>query len=111
MGRKDCEITLSGRCVRVPYRPFLGVVGVAPPMEALEDGQDIGVVSTVPPNINGGNMDNRHLSCEGSISFFPVFHKGALFSCGDGHAAQGDGEVSGSAIETSMVSRLRISVI
>eukprot|EP00931_Biecheleriopsis_adriatica_P088683 TRINITY_DN62953_c0_g1_i1.p1 TRINITY_DN62953_c0_g1~~TRINITY_DN62953_c0_g1_i1.p1 ORF type:complete len:398 (-),score=75.57 TRINITY_DN62953_c0_g1_i1:165-1358(-) len=109
--RKDCEIVLSGQRVCVPYRPFLGVMGVAPPMESLEEGQDPGVVSTIPPNINGGNMDNRHLSCEGSIAFFPVFHPGALFSCGDGHAAQGDGEVSGSAIETGMFSKLRLSII
>ena len=82
--------------------PFLGVMGVAPPPDMLlETGQPKGVVSTGPPNINGGNMDNRHL-CVGSTVFFPVAVPGALFSCGDGHAAQGDGEVAGSAIETGM---------
>eukprot|EP00928_Gymnodinium_smaydae_P045757 TRINITY_DN30463_c0_g1_i2.p1 TRINITY_DN30463_c0_g1~~TRINITY_DN30463_c0_g1_i2.p1 ORF type:complete len:402 (-),score=48.50 TRINITY_DN30463_c0_g1_i2:79-1284(-) len=109
--REDCETTLSGQKVRVPYRPFLGVMGVAPPMEQLEAGKAVGVVSTGPPNINGGNMDNRHLSCEGSVSFYPVHHRGALFSCGDGHAAQGDGEVGCSAIETGMSSKLRLTVV
>jgi acetamidase/formamidase len=70
-------------------------MGVAPPPDQqLETGRPLGVVSTGPPNINGGNMDNRHM-CEGSTAFYPVFVPGALFSCGDGHAAQGDGEVSG----------------
>ena len=76
-----------------------GVMGVAPPPDQqLEDGRPLGVVSTGPPNINGGNMDNRHM-CEGSTAYYPVFVPGALFSCGDGHAAQGDGEVSGSATQ------------
>lgn len=70
-------------------------MGVAPPPDQqLEDGRPLGVVSTGPPNVNGGNMDNRHM-CEGSTAYYPIFVPGALFSCGDGHAAQGDGEVSG----------------
>ena len=58
----------------------------------------------------GGNMDNRHL-CVGCTAFFPVAVPGALFSCGDGHAAQGDGEVAGSAIETGMFCRMRLTVL
>ena len=48
---------------------------------------------------------------EGSVAYYPVFVKGALFSCGDGHAAQGDGEVSGTAIETAMHCTMRLTVI
>ena len=55
-------------------------------------------------------MDNRHL-CVGCTAFFPVAVPGALFSCGDGHAAQGDGEVAGSAIETGMFCRMRLTVL
>ena len=55
-------------------------------------------------------MDNRHL-CVGSTIFYPVAVKGALFSCGDGHAAQGEGEVAGSAIETGMHVRMRLTVL
>ena len=56
--REDCELTTaSGRTLRVPYRPFCGVMGVAPPPDQqLEDGRPLGVVSTGPPNINGGNV-------------------------------------------------------
>ena len=90
-------------CVRLEFQTVImpmrwvcvGVMGVAPPPDQqLEAGRPLGVVSTGPPNINGGNMDNRHM-CEGSTAYYPVFVPGALFSCGDGHAAQGDGEVSG----------------
>eukprot|EP01047_Picozoa_sp_COSAG01_P068076 COSAG01_NODE_9757_length_2352_cov_1.672881_1_plen_331_part_00 len=87
----DCELRLpDGRTLRVPYMPFCGVMGVAPPpARQLEAGYPRGVVSVGPPNINGGNMDNRHMR-EGSTLFYPVFVEGALFSCGDGHAAQGE---------------------
>jgi acetamidase/formamidase len=79
--------------VRVPLEPFAGVMGVAPPTDSL--------LSTIPPRANGGNMDNRHLT-EGTTVYFPVFVPGALFSIGDTHAAQGDGEISGTAIEAPM---------
>jgi acetamidase/formamidase len=86
--------------IRVPIVPFCGEVGVAPP-----DGPR----STIPPDVFGGNMDTRHLTA-GSTLFLPVFHDGARLSMGDGHAAQGDGEVCGTAIETPMRALVRLTV-
>ena len=74
----------------VPLRPFCGVMGVAP-------GED-GEFRTRPPGIFGGNMDVRDL-CAGASLYLPVFNSGALFSAGDAHAAQGDGEVCINGIE------------
>jgi acetamidase/formamidase len=74
----------------VPLRPFCGVMGVAP----AEDGE----FRTRPPGIFGGNMDVRQL-CAGATLYLPVLNRGALFSAGDAHAAQGDGEVSINGIE------------
>lgn len=89
--------------VAVPVRPFLGVVGVAPSVP--------GELSTIPPYASsGGNVDCRDLSTVGAKLYLPVNVPGALFSCGDGHAAQGDGEVCGTAIETPMTGRLRLTV-
>src|SRR5690606_35221341 len=79
--------------MKVPLRPFFGVMACAPP-------HDWGTISTVQPRPNGGNIDNRELVA-GTTLFLPVFVPGALFSVGDGHAAQGDGEVCGNGIETS----------
>ena len=87
--------------VRIPLAPFCGEVGVAPPTE--------GAHSTIPPDLYGGNMDTRHLTA-GTKLYLPVFAPGGRLSLGDGHAAQGDGEVCGTAIETPMVVRLRVSV-
>lgn len=86
--------------VRIPLAPFCGEVGVAP---------QSGPLSTIPPDLHGGNMDTRHLVA-GSTLFLPVFHAGARFSIGDGHATQGDGEVSGTAIETPMQALVRLTV-
>jgi acetamidase/formamidase len=86
--------------IRIPIHPFLGVMGVAP-------GE--GEFPTIPPLDTGGNIDTRHI-IEGSKLFLPVKALGALFSCGDGHAAQGDGEVCGTAIETPMQVKLRLTV-
>ncbi len=86
--------------VRVPIVPFCGEIGVAPPT---------GPLSTIPPGLFGGNMDTRHLTA-GSTLFLPVFHDGARLSMGDGHAAQGDGEVCGTAIETPMRALVRLTV-
>jgi acetamidase/formamidase len=86
--------------VRVPIVPFCGEVGVAP---------ETGPRSTIPPDLHGGNMDTRHLIA-GSTLFLPVFHDGARLSMGDGHAAQGDGEVCGTAIETPMRAVVRVTV-
>jgi len=86
--------------VRVPVVPFCGEVGVAP-----IDGPR----STIPPDLHGGNMDTRHLTA-GSTLFLPVFHSGGRLSMGDGHAAQGDGEVCGTAIETPMRALVRLTL-
>jgi acetamidase/formamidase len=77
----------------VPLHPFPGVMGVAPDTDEM--------LSTIPPRRNGGNMDNKHLQ-PGTTVYFPVLVEGALFSVGDTHAAQGDGEVCGTAIEAPM---------
>ena len=86
--------------IGIPLAPFCGELGVAPAGEAR---------STIPPTELGGNMDTRHLTA-GSVLWLPVAVAGALFSLGDGHAAQGDGEVCGTAIETPMRARVRLSV-
>ena len=86
----------------IPLRPFFGSMGVAPPPEA-------GRVSSNPPGKHAGNLDNRELVA-GSTLYIPVFVRGALFEVGDGHAAQGDGEVDQTAIETSLRGRLRLTV-
>ncbi|MDA0270274.1 MAG: acetamidase/formamidase family protein [Chloroflexi bacterium] len=88
--------------IAIPQEPFLGVMGVA----LAEPGQH----NTSPPRRNGGNADVKQLTA-GSTVYLPVLVPGALFSCGDGHAAQGDGEVCITAIETSMTSTLRFDVI
>jgi acetamidase/formamidase len=86
--------------VRIPTAPFCGVLGLASPGEAR---------STIPPTETGGNMDTRHLTA-GTRLWLPVGVPGALFSLGDGHAAQGDGEVCGTAIETPMRTEVRLTV-
>ena len=78
---------------RVPLKPFAGTIGVAP--------AEPGLHSIVPPRRVGGNMDIRDLST-GAVLYLPVEVAGALFSVGDTHAAQGDGEVCGTAIESPM---------
>ena len=87
--------------VRVPLEPFLGVMGVA----LAEPGEH----STIPPRKSGGNMDIKQLTA-GTTLYLPVAVDGALFSAGDGHAAQGDGEVCITAIETAMTATLRFSI-
>jgi acetamidase/formamidase len=94
----DGESTSSLLPAVVPLRPFLGVMGVARP----EDG----AFRTRPPGPFGGNLDVREL-CAGSKLYLPVYNPGALFSCGDGHAAQGDGEVCINGIECPLDVTLR----
>jgi len=77
-------------------------MGVAPAPEA-------GRVSSNPPGRHAGNLDNRELVA-GSTLYIPIFARGALFEVGDGHAAQGDGEVDQTAIETSLRARLQLTV-
>jgi len=86
----------------IPLRPFYGSMGVAP-------APDLGRVSSNPPGRHAGNMDNKELVA-GSTLYIPVFAPGALFEIGDGHAAQGDGEVDQTAIETSLRGRLQLTV-
>ena len=89
-------------CIRIPIQPFCGEMGVAP--------KNPGPHSQVPPDDHGGNVDCKHM-VQGSKVYFPVFVDGALFSIGDGHAAQGDGEVCGTAIECPMKVDLKFRVI
>jgi acetamidase/formamidase len=86
----------------VPLRPFFGSMGVAP-------APALGRVSSNPPSRHAGNLDNKELVA-GTTLYIPVFVKGALLEVGDGHAAQGDGEVDQTAIETNLRGRLQIVV-
>jgi acetamidase/formamidase/pimeloyl-ACP methyl ester carboxylesterase len=86
--------------VTIPLHPFFGSMGVAPPPSE-------GRVSSNPPGQHAGNLDNRELVA-GTSLFIPVHVPGALFEVGDGHAAQGDGEVDQTAIETSLTGRLQL---
>jgi len=100
--RLDTKNSLAefGPGVRIPIRPFFGNLGVAPP---------IGRISSGPPAYNGGNLDNKWLVA-GTKVYFPVQVPGALFAVGDGHAAQGDGEVCVTALETNLTGEFRFSV-
>lgn len=82
--------------------PFAGVMGVSPATDSL--------LTTIPPRANGGNMDNRYMTV-GTTVYFPIFVPGALFSIGDTHAVQGDGEVSGTALEAPMRIVMELTVI
>jgi acetamidase/formamidase len=95
------EVKFSEK-ITIPLRPFPGVMGVAPNTNEM--------LSTIPPRVNGGNMDNPHLTA-GTTVYFPVFVEGALFSIGDTHAAQGFGEVCGTAIEAPMKIIYEVNVI
>src|SRR5262245_36057300 len=86
----------------VPLRPFFGSMGVAPAPES-------GRMSSNPPGRHAGNLDNKELVV-GSSLFLPVFARGAHFEIGDGHVAQGDGEVDQTAIETSLRARVQLTV-
>lgn len=95
----NCMPALSG--FRVPMRPHLGTAGVAPDVK--------GRVSTVPPGNHGGNIDNWRIGA-GATMYYPVAVDGALFSVGDPHISQGDGELSGTAIEASLDVLMQIMV-
>ena len=88
--------------VEIPLRPFFGVMGVSPPPE-------IGRLGSGAPWVHGGNMDNKELVAGSTVSL-PVHVKGALFSIGDGHAGQGDGEVCGTGLETSLRATIRLGL-
>lgn len=95
----DAAVTRSLEPAIVPLRPFCGVMGVAPAAD--------GEFRTRPPGAFGGNMDVREL-CAGAKLYLPVFNRGALFSAGDPHAAQGDGEVCINGIECPANTTLRL---
>ena len=88
--------------VKIPLKPFAGVMGVAPDTDEL--------LSTIPPRENGGNMDDPSI-VEGTTVYFPVLVDGALFSIGDTHAVQGLGEVCGTALESPMTITYRVRVL
>ncbi len=88
--------------IEIPLHPFFGSMGVAPPPAA-------GRVGSAPPGRHAGNIDNKDLVA-GSTLYIPVHARGALFETGDGHAAQGDGEVDITALETSLVGTFQFIV-
>ncbi|RWO89806.1 acetamidase/formamidase family protein [Mesorhizobium sp.] len=96
------EPALFGKHARVPLKPFAGTIGNAP--------AEMGLHSVVPPRRVGGNLDIRDLAA-GTTLYLPVEVAGALFSVGDTHAAQGDGEVCGTAIESPMDVVLKLDLV
>ncbi len=88
--------------IEIPLRPFFGSMGVAPPPAR-------GRINSAPPDIHAGNLDNKELVA-GTILYIPVHVRGALFQAGDGHAAQGDGEVDITALETALRGRFQLIV-
>ena len=91
-----------GKGIEIPIRPFFGSMGVAPP-------DIIGRISSAPPWVHAGNLDNKEL-VEGTTLYIPVHVRGALFSVGDAHAAQGNGEVNLTALETALTGAFRLTV-
>ena len=89
----ECDRQKALEGVRVPVRPHLGTAGVAPDIA--------GRTSSIPPGLHGGNIDNWRIGA-GATMYYPVQVDGALFSVGDPHISQGDGEISGTAIEASL---------
>ncbi len=91
----------KGRAIKIPVRPMIGTIGVAPPVESI---------STVTPSRHGGNLDTPQVTA-GNRLHLPVFVKGALFALGDVHAGQGHGEVCGTGIEVPAVVRLKFELL
>jgi len=89
--------------IEVPLRPFFGIMATGP-------ARSLGKISSGPPGPFGGNIDLKDLVA-GTTLYLPVFVPGALFMCGDGHAAQGDGEVDLTAIETSLTGTFRFDLV
>lgn len=85
--------------VRVPIRPHFGVMGVAP--------KEVDIVDSIPPSYTGGNIDNWRIG-KGGTMYYPIAVDGALFSMGDPHAAQGDSELCGTAIECSLTGTVQL---
>jgi len=99
---KDGNVHFGG--ITLPYRPMVGTIGVAPHPEAE------GISSGVLPGRHGGNMDIPDI-CPGSTVHLPVFHEGGLLYVGDAHAIQGDGEISGTAIEMPAEIEMEVNVV
>jgi acetamidase/formamidase len=114
----DNKTTSFSDMITLPVKPFMGIMGIAPPPNLSATNPEVGGawtarperidtldgihrVSSVPPDLWAGNMDNQELGA-GSSLFIPVFNSGALFSTGDGHVNQGNGEVGLTASETAM---------
>lgn len=99
----------ASNIVRTPWgitleaKPFFGVMGTAPRPE-------VGRASSTMPSHFGGNIDNKELGA-GSVLYLPVWAAGGLFSCGDGHAVQGDGEVCVTAVETGLTGTFKIDLV
>jgi acetamidase/formamidase len=91
-----------GAGIEIPLATFFGSIGVAPP-------EVTGRISSAPPWMHGGNMDNKELVA-GTILFLPVHAPGALLLVGDGHAGQGNGEVDITAMETSLIGTFQLTV-
>ncbi len=98
----DRGVAEFGDGIEIPLRPFFGSIGVAPPL-------DSGRIHSGPPSIHAGNLDNKELVA-GTTLYIPVHVAGALLSIGDGHAAQGDGEVNLTALETPMDGAIRVTL-
>lgn len=98
----DRKVGKFAEGIEIPLNPFFGVMGVAPPPGA-------GKISSGPPWLHTGNMDNKNM-VPGTTLYMPVHVSGALFSVGDGHAAQGDGEVCVTALETSLRGTFQLTV-
>ena len=104
------EVAFVAQDIQVPLAPFMGILAVAPDPVVGEPGVTLpGVQSSRPPGAFGGNLDIKDLKA-GTTVYLPVFHRGALFYTGDPHGAQGDGEVSGTAIEQSLSGVFRFVV-
>lgn len=104
------EVAFFSADIHVPMAPFMGILAVAPDPTVGEPGVTVaGVQGSRPPGPFGGNLDVKDLKA-GTTLYLPVFHSGALFYTGDPHGAQGDGEVSGTAIEQSLSGVFRFVV-
>jgi acetamidase/formamidase len=99
---RDRNVALFSPGIEIPLRPFFGTMGVAPSPQ-------VGRISDGPPGYYAGNLDNKDLVA-GATLYIPIQCKGALFSVGDGHAGQGDGEVDGTAIEAALWGRFQLVV-
>ena len=106
----DREVAIFSDSIQVPLKPFMGIMAVAPNPTLGDPGVTVpGVQASRPPGTFGGNLDIKDLTV-GSTLYLPVFQHDALFYVGDPHSAQGDGEVSGTAIEQSLSGRFRFTL-